>query len=113
MTVEELKKEAERLGYYIVKKSDALGKVNACKCGMHQYNVNSYCRDDRWLGEAKCRRCGKTIIIDCPSAETLIEGILAIINPCDRIVLVVPEVSEEYVRTYEFEMPKLESEVRK
>ena len=58
MTVEELRAEANALGYNIIKKPEPLPKIPPCSCGSG--------RRERWVGQASynkeiilCPRCGK------------------------------------------------------
>lgn len=58
MTVEELRAEANALGYNIIKKPEPLPKLLPCSCGS--------VRRERWVGTGsynkviiRCSRCGK------------------------------------------------------
>lgn len=62
MTLEELKAEAEKLGYSVVKKPVSPGKLLACTCGSKQHSrigSGSHCGRYSRAYYVKCRKCKK------------------------------------------------------
>ena len=59
MTLEELKAEAEKLGYNVVKKPVKTGRKLACVCGSHRFWNNVQFDKDRHVSECyvQCRCC--------------------------------------------------------
>ena len=66
MTLEELKAEAEKLGYSVVPKAVPLGRVSACTCGhKHLWHANYYNREKKeteyWINCPRCHKKGPVV----------------------------------------------------
>lgn len=60
MTIEELKVEAEKLGYSVVPKAVSMGRRDTCTCGSRSLYTfgTGYGRYDKFY--VYCRNCGKS-----------------------------------------------------